>query len=67
MNTNIALSDCYALHIHITKVLDTTARHLEITSTFTGAKDPQDERRLFDVTLSESQYQQLANAIQEGA
>lgn len=61
--TTIDISECYALHIHVHRVLSTTARHLEITSTFTGAKDPQSERRLLDVTLDAAQYQKLIDAL----
>ena len=63
--TAIRVSECYTLHIHTSRVLDTSAKHLSISSTFTGAKDPHDQRKLFDVTLEPRQYNQLVNAIKE--
>jgi hypothetical protein len=61
--TTIPVSECYALHIHTSTVLATSERHLRITSTFTGAKDPSEQRKLFDVTLSPAHFNQLAAAI----
>lgn len=61
----IQVSECYALHVHTQDVPATGQRHLAITSTFTGAKDPHDQRKLFDVTLSQEKYNELAAAIKE--
>lgn len=63
--TMIRVSECYALHIRTTIVPATGQRHLRIASTFTGAKDPHDQRKLFDVTLSPQHYKQLAQAIKD--
>ena len=59
----IQVSECYALHVHTRNVLATSQRHLQITSSFTGAKDPKDQRELFSVTLSPAQYNELTEAI----
>lgn len=61
----IQVSECFALHVHTHDVPATGQRHLAITSTFTGAKDPHDHRVLFDVTLSQDKYNELAAAIKE--
>lgn len=65
--TAIQVSECYTLHIHVSRVLDTSAKHLRISTTFTGAKDPHDQRKVFDVTLDQPQYDQLVNAIKDDA
>ena len=61
----IQVSECFALHVHTRDVPAAGQRHLRITSTFTGAKDPHDQRKLFDVTLSPQHYKQLAQAIKD--
>lgn len=59
----IQVSECFALHVHTRGVPATGQRHLRITSTFTGAKDPHDQRVLFSATLNPVEYDQLASAI----
>lgn len=61
----IPISDCYSLHVHTSDVPATGQRHLLIASTFTGAKDPHNQRTLFDVTLSPETFDKLAAAIKE--
>lgn len=63
----IQVSECYALHVHTRDAPATNQRNLRITSTFTftGAKDPHDQRVVFDVTLSHDKYSELAAAIKE--
>lgn len=63
MKTTIQLSDCYAIHIQINRALNTTARHLQITSTFSGAKDPGGHQKILDMTLSEDQHKLLVEAV----
>ena len=61
----IQVSECFALHIHTWSVPATGQRHLRITSTFTGAKNPHGQRVLFSATLSHDKYDELAAAIKE--
>ena len=61
----IQVSECFALHVHTRDVPATDQRHLRVTSTFTGAKDPHDQRVVFDTTLSHDKYDELAQAIKE--
>lgn len=59
----IQVSECYALHVDVRDVPATGQRHLRIASTFTGAKDPHDQRVLFSATINPVEYDQLAIAI----
>lgn len=59
----IQVSECFALHVHTRNVPATNQRHLRITSTFTGAKDPHGQRVLFSATLSHDKYDELADAM----
>lgn len=61
----IQVSECFALHVHTRDVPATGQRHLRVTSTFTGAKDPHDQRVMFDTTLSRDKYDELAESIRE--
>jgi len=61
--TTIHISQCYALHINVSEVDATGQRHIRIASTFTGAKDPQDQRVLFSAVVSPEVHAQIAGAL----
>ena len=56
----------YKLHVDVTPV-PTGEQHLRISSTWPGAKDPQEQRTLFQATLTTTKLKELARAILDGS
>lgn len=56
----------YKLHVDVTSV-PTGEQHLRISSTWPGAKDPQEKRTLFQATLTPTKMNELAREILDGS
>jgi hypothetical protein len=62
--TTIKATQDYHLHIKVVRV-GSSETNLSISSSWAGAKDPNERRPLFDVTLENSKFKELSGAIQK--
>ena len=60
--TTIHATYDYRLHVNVTH-LPTGEQHLNISSSWPGAKDPQERRTLFQATLTPDCIKELATAV----
>ena len=66
MKTLIQENSAYKLYAEITIPLaPKNIKHLKLTSTFTGSRIPNEERKVFEAFLNQEEYDNLANFLQQ--